>query len=360
MRRDKTDVKDIATIAGAFVAFSIGSGFATGQEIMQFFSSYGILQSLGACAIATVLFMWAGGTILRDSKALRLKAPNAIFVYYCGNIIGTVFECAIPVYLFMEFVMMTSGAGATISEYYGLNHYLGSAAMAAAAFATVMLGLENLVRIIGKIGPLIILFSIGTGIAGILSSPGGLAAAPDILSTIYIPKPSPSWVMAGILYAAYNIFGMAAFLAGMGKTARSGRSAGLGGMSAGFVLGITILVMNYGMLANIGEVYNKDVPSLVLAHNVFPAVGVLFSIIITAGIYTTAVPLLWSVCNVFSHDESSLKFRAVAGAMSAVGLLLGNIPFNKLVNTIYPYTGYLGMLFLACVAIKKIRQHKCL
>lgn len=40
---DKSVVKPqkVLTIAGSFIALLIGSGFATGQEIMQYFASYG-------------------------------------------------------------------------------------------------------------------------------------------------------------------------------------------------------------------------------------------------------------------------------------------------------------------------------
>ncbi len=35
---EKVNVKTVISFAGAYVATVIGSGFATGQEIMQFFS----------------------------------------------------------------------------------------------------------------------------------------------------------------------------------------------------------------------------------------------------------------------------------------------------------------------------------
>ena len=35
------------TYGGAFIAFLIGSGFATGQEVIQYFSGYGYLGLLG-------------------------------------------------------------------------------------------------------------------------------------------------------------------------------------------------------------------------------------------------------------------------------------------------------------------------
>ncbi len=42
---EKVNVKTVISFAGAYVATVIGSGFATGQEIMQFFS-FMVLQVL--------------------------------------------------------------------------------------------------------------------------------------------------------------------------------------------------------------------------------------------------------------------------------------------------------------------------
>ena len=46
------------TYAGAFIAFLIGSGFATGQEVLQYFSSYGYLGILGVVVAFYYSFMW--------------------------------------------------------------------------------------------------------------------------------------------------------------------------------------------------------------------------------------------------------------------------------------------------------------
>ena len=45
MNNTKSNAVNFLTVlktAGAFIAFLIGSGFATGQEIMQFFVAYGV------------------------------------------------------------------------------------------------------------------------------------------------------------------------------------------------------------------------------------------------------------------------------------------------------------------------------
>ena len=59
----KTSIRNVIKYAGAFIAFMIGSGFATGQEIMQFFTSYGI-YSLGGIIISMVLFSYMGSVLM--------------------------------------------------------------------------------------------------------------------------------------------------------------------------------------------------------------------------------------------------------------------------------------------------------
>ena len=53
--KNEINILNIMKFAGAFIAFIIGSGFATGQEIMQFFTSNG-LYSLVSIIISLILF----------------------------------------------------------------------------------------------------------------------------------------------------------------------------------------------------------------------------------------------------------------------------------------------------------------
>ena len=48
-------MKRILLIASAFIGVIVGAGFASGQEVLQYFTSFGILGTLGAI-ITTALF----------------------------------------------------------------------------------------------------------------------------------------------------------------------------------------------------------------------------------------------------------------------------------------------------------------
>ena len=42
---EKVSWKRVLILAGAIIAFTIGSGFATGQEIIQYYTAYGCIQT---------------------------------------------------------------------------------------------------------------------------------------------------------------------------------------------------------------------------------------------------------------------------------------------------------------------------
>ena len=346
----------IIQFAGAFCAFCIGSGFASGQEVLQFFTFHGV-YSFGALAICMVFFMWFGSTIMLAGHKLQLRSTNEIFKYYCGPYLGAAFELVVPFFLFCVFVIMVAGTGALLQEYYGLHPYLGRALMALLSILTVVFGLNRMVQIIGFIGPVIIVLSIVVGILGILHNPSGLTNIEASMQGLELNKAAPHWWLSGILYTAFMVFGSAPFFAGMGTEAKTRGDAIWGGLLGGFSLIAAAAVMSTGMLANLPAVFDKQLPALAMAGNTSQALGVGFSVILFLGIYTTAAPMLWSVCNRVFLDKTP-KFRVSAVVLGVAAFAGGMLPFSTLVGTVYPYTGYLGILFLLCVFYGQVIKKK--
>lgn len=342
---------NVLSLAGAFCAFCIGSGFATGQEVMQFFTSHG-LYSYGALLICLVLFMWLGSSIMITGERLKLDTTTDIFSYYCGPYLGKVFEFFVPVFLFCVVVIMYAGAGAIIGEYYGVNPNFGRVVMALVALLSVIFGLNRLVKIIGSIGPVIIFLSLAVGVVGLLTSPDGLVKNAEAMAALEVPKAASNWAVSGVLYAAFMIFGSAPFFAGMGSEARGRREAKWGGLIGGFCLIGAATVMSSGLLANITAVYDKQVPNMALAGSTSQVFAWFFSAILFCGIYTTAAPMLWSVCNRLALDGTR-KFKLIAVILTVLAYFGARLPFNQLVGTIYPYTGYLGLAFIICLLYRQ-------
>lgn len=346
-------------ISGAMVAYLIGAGFASGQESLQFFAAFGTLGAGGAGLLTLLLYMWFSSTLMIDGKKLSLEQPNDIFEYYCGKYLSVFFEWFTPIFLYCIFVIMCAGAGAICHEYYGLNTFLGRLGMALLCLITVLLGLRKLIDIVGVIGPLIILFGITVGVVSIFTAaPNAFETADELLKTIPIHKSAPHWAISGVIFPAFGCVLSMPFFCTLGKIANSRREARIGGFLGAFMFAGACMAVAYGLLAHLPEAWNKGVPTLFLAHQMWPAMGVSFSIILLGAIFSTAAPMFWISCNRFAADERSTRFKIVVVIGTVLALALSQFDFPKLVNWVFPVSGYLGIVLFICVFIRTLKDRK--
>lgn len=127
--KEKISVIRVMKYAGAYIAFEIGSGFATGQEILQFYTSYGVM-GMGAAVVSMILFAWVGGSLMKIGHQTGAAAAEKPYQMLCGKVLGTFYEYFVLFYLFAVLAVMISGAGATLQEYCGVSYYVGGLIMA--------------------------------------------------------------------------------------------------------------------------------------------------------------------------------------------------------------------------------------
>ncbi|MEE1622945.1 YkvI family membrane protein [Zafaria sp. Z1313] len=343
---------------GAMIAYLIGSGFATGQESMQYFSSYGAAGAAGALVITLAFYVYFCTVVLRDASNLRLKSANDIFTYYCGKYIGGFFGVATPAFLYAMYAVMLSGAGAVLNQQLGWNNQVGIFAMAIAALLTVMLGLDGLVAVVSKVGPIIVALALIVGTAGIIMKPQGIAESAETLPNIEVLQAAPNWAISGFIFPALGLLMLVPFLAGLGRKAQNDTEAKVSGFVGAATFVAVTGVVAYGLLANIGDVYDKQIPMLEVAQQMFAGSAIIFTFILLAGIYTTAVPLLWVAINRIERQDRSKKAKILAVIGTTVALLLAQIPFASFVNILYPIGGYVTQILLICIVVRQIRNHR--
>ena len=355
----KVSKVNVMKFAGAYVAFVIGSGFATGQEILQFFTSNG-LWSIGSILISMAMFSFFASVVIGSGYENRDDDEFKPYQYFCGKYLGKLYDIITPICLFLILLVMVSGAGATLNEYYGLNVQMGSAIMAVLVLAAFLFGLDNLINIVGLLGPVILAFAIAVGLVISFRNGGDIVSSSALISNLSMNKTSDSWIVSGILYAAYNLALGVAFVSSIGKGANSKKEAMLGGLVGGVSLMVAVLVMNLALLSKITDVYDLAIPTLYFAKSISPVLGAVFSIILLCGIFSTAAPMFWTVADTFSNvlfKNDKFKTKIMAVLIAAVAFAGGTLPFEKLVNIIYPYTGYLGIILFICVVFKCIKTN---
>ncbi|MDO5043711.1 MAG: hypothetical protein Q4E22_00205 [Coriobacteriia bacterium] len=354
----EVSVKRVIQFAGAMVGTLIGSGFASGQEVMQFFTNYGINGIVGA--IITMLgFAFLGAVLMSYGYHNRNADKLRPYHFFTNKYIGAFLEWFTILFCFLIGVIMISGAGATFSQYFNVPAPVGSTLMMLLGMLTALLGLKKIVAFLGSIGPVAIAFLIIIALVGIFQTAGNLPLVNEQVAQAGdkvvrgIGDSNSWWFAAAIMYVAYNIIAGVPFVSLMGTEAASKKEAIAGGLLGGAILGACALVLNVAMLGVYPEAVAVEVPTLIFATNIHPLVGVIFAIVLLIMIYNTIVPMIVSVANQFAkpHEKPKLN-RILLVAIPIVMLFFGQLPFGMLVNVIYPFVGYFGLAFIFVVLIR--------
>ncbi len=345
----------VIRIAGAYVAWVMGSGFATGQEILQFFTSYGY-ASIALICVNLLGFLLIGPMILQAGfENGRKDTEISHFQYFCGKTIGTFYDWFLPVSMFAGMVILISGAGATLQEYYGLNHYVGALIMAAAALTAYIVGFQRFVKVVSFIGPTIIAFTIFVGVVTLIRDWDGLYCVNDYPDEMQARQPVPFAWLSGLLYISYNLSGGSKYYTALGKSANTVKESVWGAVIGTAALMAAILLMNCAMLTDIGHTAVQDVPTLYLTKKISYSLGAVFSIILIMGIFSSCSAMLWTVSEKFVKQGTAKSYLFAACACAAA-FLLGLLPFAALVGRVYTILGYVGLVFAGFVIYKRIRR----
>jgi uncharacterized membrane protein YkvI len=346
----------VLTYAGAILAFLIGSGFATGQEVLQYYTAYGYWGIFGTGLVVLVLITYVAVEFLRVGHAERFERPSLVFRHYCGKHLGAFFDYFSILFVFLSFTVMVAGAGAVFQEHYGLSKYVGGVGLAVVVAAVVWFGLGSIVEVIGKIGPLIVVAAVALGIFGVVNNPQGLSEAGSILPELDVTRASSNWFFAGLSYVGFCMLWLAAFLTALGRKAERRREATSGGILGGIAFAAACMVVGLGLLANIARVHDAEIPMLVLAGDLSAVLASGISVMILAGILTTAVPLLWTVSSRF-RAEGTPAFKYLTIALAVLGAVVGLVlPFSQMVNLVYVINGYVGILLLILMLVATGRR----
>ncbi|WP_130861716.1 YkvI family membrane protein [Bacilliculturomica massiliensis] len=352
--KSKDNILTYLLIGGAYISFCVGASFSTGQELMQYFSSYGAPGIAGA-VIAVILMVGLIILLLKDTQKYQLANMRELFVHYGGGILGTIIYIYTVFYLFVLVVMLISGSGAIFTEYFGINNLLGRAIMTLVIFSTVILGLNRLLDILGKLSFLIIILMLIVAVAGIVRPVDGFAEGSEMAGSMEnILRPGANWFISGLMYFSWAILCQTSYVASLSRNTTRTQKQQVKGLYVGGVGFMLLAVIpSIAIISNISICGNSSIPTIAIARQVGPALSMIFCVIVVIAIYTTCSPLLWSVATTFM-DEKSKWFKAVvAGSvvLAFVGSNLGS--FAEILYTGTSVSAYVGFVFIATILVTK-------
>ena len=116
---------------------------------------------------------------------------------------------------------------------------------------------------------------------------------------------------------------------------------------------MTILsVMEFLLLANVDiNFQNLEMPLVYVIENKFNKFKLLYGIIILIAIFTTAVSVGLGFLNNICKNEKSFPQIALILCISSV--LISPIGFSNLINNLFPLFGFLGLIQITYIFVKK-------
>lgn len=360
-KSNKTNWQLIFTMAGAMTATLIGSGFATGQEIMQYFVAHewtgilGIIASFLAVGFSGASFFQAG-----FASKQNLDSPNDVFKVFTGDKIGSIYKYITLITLFLTYAVMVAGAGATIEQQFGVPVYIGSAFMYVISAITVMLSMQKITNILGNIGPIIAIVAIILGLASAFTNNADLNQSATLVHEAVasgkIQAASGNWLVSSLNYVGLIIILNAGFIAQVGVQANKLSETKLAALFSSGIYALGIFILYIAFMGAFSLVAGAQVPTLSIANLLHPSLAYGFIVIILLAIYSTVVSMLWNVTTSVTTDGTTAnKVAAALIGLVATGIGLF-LPFDQLVNIVYVIAGYFGIIFLFMMIWRQVTR----
>lgn len=344
-------MKKSLKMGSAFIGIIVGAGFASGQEILQYFTSFGHLGTLAAI-LATALFAYMGMSLTRLGSRMQTTSHKEAVYGIGGKIGGFIMDAIIILTLFGVGVVMIAGAGSIFSQQFGLPAVLGNTVMALIVMATIMLNVQKIIAIIGSITPFLVVMVIGLALYSLLTMDASFAALEPIAKEQ--DSALSNWFYSAINYVSFNIAVGASMAIVMGGVEKDEKIAARGGFIGGLGLGVLIILSHLAIFSTVDQVGNSDMPILQMANDISPILGIFISLILFAMIYNTAVSMLFSFTARFA-ELNTKRFKVTVIIVVLLAYSLSFRGFTTLVSEFYPIIGLLGMFLVVSLFVANIR-----
>ncbi|MBE1555127.1 hypothetical protein [Sporosarcina limicola] len=347
-------MKKILKMGSAFIGIIVGAGFASGKEVLQYFTSFGLLGIAGAI-VSTVLFAYLGMSLTRIGSRMRTTSHKDAIYKISGRYLGIIVDYIIIFTLFGVGVVMIAGAGANLNQQFGLPAYAGSLLMVILVLVTIMLNVDKVVGVIGSITPFLILAVIVVSTYCLVTMDTTFAVLDPIARGVKTPL--PNWFISAINYVSFNIAVGASMSLVMGGAEEDEHTAKWGGFVGGLGLGVLILLSHLAIFAKIETVANADLPMLAIINDISPILAIFMAFILYGMIFNTAVSMFYGFGARFVVIGTK-NFKVFVFISLMIGFALSFLGFKDLVAYFYPYIGYLGLFLVAALIFASFRLPK--
>ena len=332
-------IKSISKIIFVVIGALIGAGFASGQEIYVFFYSYGMKGFIGII-ISSILI----GYIIYKTFKIIQKNDISTYKEFLETIIGkdkknliSIINIIINTFLLVTFFIMISGFGAYFEQQLGINSLIGSAILAILCYIVFMTSTKGIVKVSTIIVPFLILFIIYIGIQIL-----GIIDISKIQQYTINNNNSFTFILKSILYSSYNSILLIPVLITLKDYLKKDRINKYASILITVIVA-TLSMILFLILSKIDVNIEKlEMPAVYLVSKISNTLSIIYGFIILSSIFTTSI----SIGNSFIQNICKKKksYQHIALIMCITSVFISKIGFSNLVQILYPFFGYLGII----------------
>ncbi len=339
------------TFAGCF----LGAGYVSGQELWQFFSSFGKPGYIGLF-LAVALQVVFGIVLISLARKTEVYEMDKIIIPWEKPWLRTVFAVLQEILLFGIFVIMAAGTGALFADVFNFPVWVGSLVLSVFAAAFAIKGIKAMVNVFSAFVPVLVAVTLGISIFSLVQN-----GFPEITADVSAENPLLSgWLISAFTFVSYNIFGSIGILTPLGKEIKK-KSTIFVGVALG---GIMLAAIALGILLSMASVQGSEqseLPMLFVAEKISPVLGYIYAFLLFGGMLGTSVSSVVALDTFveMKHEKLRQKRVSVVAIMCASGFLLSLAGFSDLIGFIYPVFGYLGFAALLLILINYLKANSC-
>ena len=340
-----TDSKNIIKIASIIVGTIVGAGFASGQEILQFFTIFDQKGLIGII-LASFLFFIISFTTLELVYRYKFKNYRQVINSIAGEKYSCLIENVVMIFLLFSFFIMIAGASALFKQFFGLNIILGATLISCLCFYMFHQRLKGVVKINEIIAPILI---ISIGIIGIFFFSLMSIETFNNQKNVLIGN----WFTSWISYVGYNSIGLIALLTLLFPYITNRKVSLLGsiiGTSALCFMAFIIFTLTKMFFPLVLQI---ELPMLEIIQRSNLTFAQIYSFVLLTAMLTSAVTSGFCFLNKFT-DGYSNKFSNYSLIICLAAIPMSCIGFSNLIAIIYPLFGYLGFLQVILIIRKYI------
>lgn len=333
----------------SFAGCFLGAGYVSGQELWQFFGSFGALGVAGLL-LALLVLSAAGVLMLKLNRLTGYDEADKLILGGSAGILRHAVTFLELLLLFCIGTVMTAGVGALAHQLLGLPTFVGGLLFVAAVAAVSLAGLSGMVSVFSATVPLLCIISLAFGVYALCRfgfSVGSSDPGNPLMG---------SWVSAALSFASYNLFAGIAVIAPLGRHMKSSRSV-FGGVLVG--AGILLCVAGSVLLcvSAAPKYADAELPMLAFASGLSPILAALYGVLLLLAMFGTSVSALVALTNTLKLKSRTLSAHPKLPTLLCAALMFGGslYGFGSLVGFVYPLLGYLSFVFIILMTIHYIK-----